>query len=164
MEETPDAEYLARTIGQPLSLAVAEVCIVQPADPIEWLSAWLYKYVDSAEWLKAYKREQWEKSSLDGQSKRQVLIQAQKESEQNGLRISSCNYLSTLKDDPFNLWKNAIKAVTTFTGFHSHFMLTFVVLQANLFSLTQRNSQWHDKIVPDRTSSKQNSCPSFSVE
>ncbi|KAL2622865.1 hypothetical protein R1flu_003070 [Riccia fluitans] len=65
MNETPESDYLVNTIGQPLSLGIAEVCAVQPADPIEWLSGWLYKYVESAEWLKAYKKDKWEKSVIE---------------------------------------------------------------------------------------------------
>lgn len=38
-----DAEYLQRTVGESLAIALAEVSSVRPADPIEFLAAWLLK-------------------------------------------------------------------------------------------------------------------------
>lgn len=111
-----DAEYLTNTVGQPLGLALAEVCIVQPHDPIEWLSGWLYKYVDSAEYLREYRKEKWELSMLESQRQLQNGRLQRKDEEETGLRISSCNYISSLKEDPFNLWQQAIKAIASFTG------------------------------------------------
>ena len=39
-----DAEYLQEVVGPCLALALSEVSAVRPADPIEYLAAWLIKY------------------------------------------------------------------------------------------------------------------------
>ncbi|GLV40326.1 hypothetical protein CBL_04127 [Carabus blaptoides fortunei] len=39
-----DTEYLKQIFGKSLSLALAEITAVQPADPIHYLAHWLFKY------------------------------------------------------------------------------------------------------------------------
>ena len=42
-----DAEYLQETIGSSLAKGLAEVSSIRPADPIEYLAAWLLKHKDN---------------------------------------------------------------------------------------------------------------------
>lgn len=44
-----DAEYLRKNIGSCLSQCLAEVCMKQPADPIEYIAHWLYKHIDNVD-------------------------------------------------------------------------------------------------------------------
>lgn len=39
-----DVDYLKKTIGKPLTLALAEITAKQPRDPIHYLAHWLIKY------------------------------------------------------------------------------------------------------------------------
>lgn len=39
-----DVSYLKDTLGKPLTLAMAEVLMKQPRDPIHYLGHWLFKY------------------------------------------------------------------------------------------------------------------------
>lgn len=39
-----DVNYLKITVGKPLTLALAEICVKQPRDPIHYLGHWLFKY------------------------------------------------------------------------------------------------------------------------
>ena len=40
----PDSNYLAKSVGIALKVALAEVAMKRPSDPIEFLAACLYKY------------------------------------------------------------------------------------------------------------------------
>eukprot|EP01105_Mastigella_eilhardi_P016304 TRINITY_DN3718_c0_g1_i2.p1 TRINITY_DN3718_c0_g1~~TRINITY_DN3718_c0_g1_i2.p1 ORF type:complete len:259 (-),score=77.42 TRINITY_DN3718_c0_g1_i2:343-1095(-) len=44
-----DAEYLKREVGPVLSGALAEVAVVQPPDPVEYVAQWLYNYLAAKE-------------------------------------------------------------------------------------------------------------------
>lgn len=39
-----DVNYLKDTLGKPLTLAMAEILMKQPRDPIHYLAHWLFKY------------------------------------------------------------------------------------------------------------------------
>lgn len=39
-----DVNYLKCTLGKPLTLAMAEILVKQPRDPIHYLGHWLFKY------------------------------------------------------------------------------------------------------------------------
>ena len=40
----PDAQYLMNVVASPLTKALAEIVLKQPADPIEYLALWLYNF------------------------------------------------------------------------------------------------------------------------
>ena len=42
-----DSMYLAHTMGETLSHALAEVALKRPVDPIEYLAEWLYKHAEN---------------------------------------------------------------------------------------------------------------------
>ena len=42
-----DSEYLKLAVGDALSMALASVALVKPADPIEYIGLWLAKYVEN---------------------------------------------------------------------------------------------------------------------
>ncbi|KFV94644.1 DPY30 domain-containing protein 2, partial [Eurypyga helias] len=39
-----ESDYLKRCLGSCLKKGLAEVVVVQPADPIEYLAHWIYSY------------------------------------------------------------------------------------------------------------------------
>ena len=41
-----DADYLKENVGDVLAKGVAETLLTAPDDPVDYLSKWLYKYVD----------------------------------------------------------------------------------------------------------------------
>lgn len=52
-----DVSYLKLTVGKPLTLALAEICMKQPRDPIHYLGHWLFKYRYNQEIDQVKKRE-----------------------------------------------------------------------------------------------------------
>ncbi len=42
-----DADYLRASVGRSLAEGLAEVCVVRPADPVEYLALWLLKYKEN---------------------------------------------------------------------------------------------------------------------
>ncbi|GJQ80756.1 hypothetical protein Trydic_g9348 [Trypoxylus dichotomus] len=54
---TEDVNYLKVTVGRPLTLALAEICMKQPRDPIHYLGHWLFKYRYNQEIDEVKKRE-----------------------------------------------------------------------------------------------------------
>ena len=44
---TIEAQYVAQTVGPALAKGLAEVLEMRPADPVEYLAHYLYKYIDN---------------------------------------------------------------------------------------------------------------------
>lgn len=48
----PDSAYLAKAVGRPLKECLMEVTETRPRDPIEYIALWLYKYIDTRQYLR----------------------------------------------------------------------------------------------------------------
>ena len=49
---TVDGKYVAEHMGTALTLALAEIAERRPADPVEYLANWLYKYQETMDYNK----------------------------------------------------------------------------------------------------------------
>lgn len=49
LPEGAESRYLANTVGMALQIALAEVSVMRPRDPIEFLARSLYRYAENLE-------------------------------------------------------------------------------------------------------------------
>ncbi|CAH1794473.1 unnamed protein product [Owenia fusiformis] len=82
-----DTRYLQRHLGSCLVECLAEVAEKRPLDPIEYISNWLYKYIENVEYKKQMAAESVKLTEEQEEYAKQAKIEEIKKAEAETIRL-----------------------------------------------------------------------------